>query len=119
MIQVKKLIAGQWDHSGVDRAQPGNKNLSTLIGEALDTNYKALSALSSATEGVTLEHYAIGKRIEKSQHLLVQSNLSLTEIAYQLGYSSVHHFSNQFKKTTGLSPSHFKRIMLEVDALAI
>jgi len=119
MIQVKGLIAGQWDHSGADRAQPGNKNLSTLIGEALDTDYEALSTLFSATEGTTLEHYAIGKRIEKAQQLLLQSRLSLTDIAYQLGYSSVHHFSNQFKKTTGLSPSDFKKLKLEKNALPI
>ncbi len=114
MGKVKELIANQWDHSGANGSQPEHKNLSTLIAEGLNTDYEVVSALFTATEGITLEHFAIGKRIEKAQQLLLQTRLSLTDIAYQLGYSSVHHFSNQFKKTTGLSPSDFKKIKVNV-----
>jgi len=59
---------------------------------------------------ITIEKYLIHKKIEKVKELLVYDELTLNEISYQLGYSSVQHLSNQFKKVTGLTPSHFKTI---------
>ena len=61
-------------------------------------------------ECITIEKYHIAQKIERVKELLVYDELSLSEIAYQLGYSSVAYLSNQFKKVTGLSPSHFKKI---------
>ena len=73
-------------------------------------NYSYLSNLFSSVEGITIEKYLIQQKIEKVKELLVYDELSLNEISYQLGYSSVQHLSNQFKKITGLTPSHFKNI---------
>jgi len=85
-------------------------NISDLLAQELNYDYSYLSHLFSTTEGITIEKYHILQKIEKAKELLVYDELSLKEIAYQLGYSSVQHLSNQFKKTTGLSPSHFKNI---------
>jgi AraC-like DNA-binding protein len=62
---------------------------------------------------MTIEKYYIAQKIEKAKELLVYDELSLSEIAYRLGYSSVQHLSNQFKKVTGLTPSHFKQLGAE------
>ncbi|WP_092099177.1 AraC family transcriptional regulator [Pontibacter chinhatensis] len=85
-------------------------NTSDYIAEKLDLDYNYVSSLFSASEGITIEKYLILQRIELVKELLVYDELSLKEIAYKLGYSSVAHLSNQFKKVTGLTPSHFKKI---------
>ena len=90
-----------------------NTKLSTLITRKLPYDYSYLSDLFSSIEGQTIEHYFINQRIEKVKELLVYDQLSLTEISYQTGFSSVHHLSAQFKKVTGLTPSHFKKIGAE------
>ena len=87
--------------------------LSSFITKRLHYDYSYLSDLFSSIEGITIEQYLILQRIEKVKEFLVYDQLSLTEIAYQLGYSSVHHLSAQFKKVTGLTPSHFKKIGAE------
>jgi AraC-like DNA-binding protein len=85
-----------------------NHNFSEMVTEALYMDYHAVSALFTATEGTTLERYLIGRRTEKAKALMQNPALSFTDIAFQLGYSSVHHFSNQFKSITGLSPSVYR-----------
>jgi AraC-like DNA-binding protein len=85
-------------------------NVSDFISKELGFDYSYLSSLFSSVEGTTIEKYIINQKIEKVKELLVYNELSLSEISYQLGYSSVQHLSNQFKKTTGLSPSHFKKL---------
>jgi AraC-like DNA-binding protein len=87
--------------------------LSSFITDKLHYDYSYLSDLFSSIEGTTIEQYLILQRIEKVKELLVYDQLSLTEIAYQVGFSSVHHLSAQFKKTTGLTPTHFKKIGAE------
>lgn len=84
--------------------------LSSFITRQIHYDYSYLSDLFSSVEGTTIEQYFIVQRIEKVKELLVYEGLSLTEISYQTGFSSVHHLSAQFKKVTGLSPSHFKKI---------
>ncbi len=84
--------------------------LSLFITEKIPYDYSYLSDLFSSVEGKTIEQYFILERIEKVKELLVYDQLSLTEISYQTGFSSVHHLSAQFKKMTGLTPSHFKKI---------
>jgi len=84
--------------------------LSSFITEKIAYDYSYLSDLFSSVEGKTIEQYFILERIEKVKELLVYDQLSLTEISYQTGFSSVHHLSAQFKKVTGLTPSHFKKI---------
>ncbi|MGM5630806.1 AraC family transcriptional regulator [Apibacter raozihei] len=85
-----------------------NINFSELISQSLAKDYSYLSKLFSATEGLTIEHYTILQKIEKVKELLTYDELTLSEISYQLGYSSVAHLSSQFKKVTGLTPSQFK-----------
>ena len=84
--------------------------LSSFITEKINYDYSYLSDLFSSIEGKTIEQFFILQRIEKVKELIVYDQLSLTEISYQTGFSSVHHLSSQFKKITGLSPSHFKKI---------
>jgi AraC-like DNA-binding protein len=83
-------------------------NLSDYLSDKLNHNYSHLSSLFSEVKGTTIEQFYLAHKIEKVKELLVYDELNLTEIAYKLHYSSVAHLSNQFKKMTGLTPSHFK-----------
>lgn len=85
-------------------------NLSDWLSSELNHEYNYLSALFSEVEGITIEKYFIAQKIEKIKELLVYDELTLSEIALQLNYSSVAYLSNQFKKVTGLTPSYFKKI---------
>lgn len=85
-------------------------NFSTFLQGELNIDYNYLSNLFSQTEGITIEQFIIMQRIERAKELLVYDELTLSEIAYKLDYSSVQHLSTQFKKITGLTPSHFKSI---------
>jgi AraC-like DNA-binding protein len=87
-----------------------NLKLSSFITNKISYDYSYLSDLFSSVEGKTIEQYFILQRTEKVKELLVYDQLSLTEISYQTGFSSVHHLSAQFKKITGLTPTHFKKI---------
>ncbi|MDO8316268.1 MAG: helix-turn-helix domain-containing protein [Flavobacterium sp.] len=85
-------------------------NLSTYLSEDLMQDYSTLSNLFSETEGSTIEHYFIAQKIERAKELLMYNELTLSEIAIQLNYSNVAHLSNQFKKVTGFTPTHFKKL---------
>jgi AraC-like DNA-binding protein len=85
-------------------------NLSDHLAEVTGREYNYLSSLFSEVEGVTIEKFVILQRIERVKELLVYDELTLSEIAYKLGYSSVAHLSAQFKKVTDLTPSHYKQI---------
>ncbi len=87
-----------------------NLKLSAHLQDKLQLDYHYLSSLFSSVEGITIEKYAILQRIEKVKELLMYDEKTLSEIAYELGYSSVQHLSQQFKKVTGLTPSHFKSL---------
>jgi YesN/AraC family two-component response regulator len=84
-------------------------NWSTLLAEALHHDYNYLSSLFSSVEGITLEQYIIRQKIERVKELLFYGELNLSQIADELGYSSVAHLSSQFKKVTGLTPSELKK----------
>jgi len=85
-------------------------NLSDYLADKLNHNYTYLSNLFSEVKGITIEKFYLHNKIERAKELLVYDELSLTEIAWKLHYSSVAHLSNQFKKMTGLTPSHFKNL---------
>jgi AraC-like DNA-binding protein len=85
-------------------------NLSDYLSEKLNYNYTYLSNLFSEVKGTTIEQFYLSNKIERVKELLVYDELNLTEIAWKLHYSSVAHLSNQFKKITGLTPSHFKNL---------
>ncbi|MBL7760001.1 MAG: helix-turn-helix transcriptional regulator [Sediminibacterium sp.] len=86
------------------------QNLSKTLSSKLNHDYNYLSNLFSEVEGITIEKYFIAQKIELVKELLVYDELSLSEIAFRLNYSSVAYLSSQFKKVTGLTPSHFKNI---------
>jgi AraC-like DNA-binding protein len=85
-------------------------NLSDYLAEKLNHNYTYLSNLFTEVKGTTIEKFYLSNKIERVKELLVYDELNLTEIAWKLHYSSVAHLSNQFKKMTGLTPSHFKNL---------
>lgn len=84
--------------------------LSEYLTQEIHQDYSSLSNLFTEVEGTTIEKYYILQKIEKVKELLVYDELTLSEIAYQLNYSSTAYLSNQFKKVTGLTPSHFKKL---------
>jgi AraC-like DNA-binding protein len=90
--------------------EPIKVNFSNFLSNALKYDYTYLANLFSQVEGTTIEHYIIMHKIERVKELLLYNELSLKEISYQLHYSSVAHLSNQFKKITGLTTSHFKKL---------
>jgi AraC-like DNA-binding protein len=104
--KIKTIIIKQVHYNEGDQ----RFNLSEVLSSSLNKDYSYLSNLFSEVEGTTIEKYFINQKIEKAKELLVYDELSLSEIAFQLGYSSVGHLSSQFKKVTGLTPSHFKSL---------
>ncbi len=104
--QIKKLIIKLIQ----DQNNELRVNLSTYVGDNLHQDYNHLSQLFTQVEGTTIEQYFILQKIEKVKELLVYDELTLSQIAFQLNYSSVGYLSNQFKKITGLTPSHFKQL---------
>lgn len=90
--------------------EPPVLNFSDYISKKLNYDYTYLSNIFSEVQGITIQHYIILHKIEKVKELLLYNELTLTEIAYKLHYSSVAHLSNQFKKVTGLAPSYFKSV---------
>lgn len=85
-------------------------NASDYISEKLDLQYRYLSNVFSEVTGTTIENYIIAHKIERVKEYLLYDELTLTEIAYKLNYSSVAHLSNQFRKITGLTPTYFKSL---------
>jgi AraC-like DNA-binding protein len=85
-------------------------NFSDHLSQKLNHNYTYLANLFSEVQGTTIEKFIIAHKIERVKELLVYNELNLTEIAYLMHYSSVGHLSAQFKKVTGLTPSHFKQL---------
>lgn len=101
---VLRLV--QHDHE----RNPLNMKLSSYIAREIDLDYRYLSTLFSSVENVTIEQYFILQKIERVKELIKYNEFTLSEIAYKLGYSSVQHLSNQFRKVTGMSPSQFKAL---------
>lgn len=90
--------------------EPLTVNFSEFLSQKLNHDYTYLANLFSEVQGTTIEKYLIAHKIERVKELLVYDELNLTEIAYKMHYSSVAHLSAQFKKITGLTPSHFKQL---------
>jgi AraC-like DNA-binding protein len=85
-------------------------NFSDFLSEKLDRDYSYMANLFSEVQGTTIEQFIIAHKIERIKELIIYDELNITEIAWKMNYSSVAHLSNQFKKMTGLSPSHFKKL---------
>ena len=88
-------------------------NFSNYLSEKLKYDYTYLANLFSETEGTTIEHFIILHKIERIKELIIYNELTLTEIAWKMHYSSVAHLSNQFKKITGLTPTFFKSLKIK------
>jgi len=88
-------------------------NFSIFLSDKLHHDYTYLANLFSEVQGITIEHFIINHKIERIKELIIYDELNITEIAHKMNYSSVSHLSNQFKKVTGLSPSHFKKLKIK------
>ncbi|MEO7049161.1 MAG: helix-turn-helix domain-containing protein [Ferruginibacter sp.] len=107
--KIKKQIHDFVDHH--DERLP--KNFSKFLSQKLEYSYAYLASFFSAMEASTIEKYIISLKIEKAKELILFHDYTLTEIAYKLNYSSVAHLSGQFKKITGLTPSHFNALKIK------
>jgi len=88
-------------------------NFSNYLSEKLNHDYTYLANLFSEVQGTTIEQFIIAHKIERIKELIIYDELNITEIAWKMNYNSVAHLSNQFKKVTGLSPSHFKQLKVK------
>lgn len=101
----KEIISVIYEYDSEDLE---NLNFSNHLSQNIRKDYTYLSSLFSKTEGITIEHYIIMQKIERAKELLKYGELTFSEIAYKLGYSSVQHLSRQFKQVTGMTSSQFK-----------
>jgi AraC-like DNA-binding protein len=104
--KIKTIIIEQIHYA----EEPLDINFSDFLVGKLNYDYTYLSNLFTLTQGITLEHYIIGHKIEKVKELLVYDELTVSEISFKMNYSSAAHLSKQFKKVTGLTASHFKKL---------
>ena len=105
--KIKVLIINKIHHQNDDIEK---FSFSKYLASEIRMNYSQLSSIFSSMEGITIEKFIIKQKIEKVKELLTYDELTLSEIAYKLGYSSVQHLSNQFRQITGLNPSYFKKL---------
>lgn len=105
--KIKVLIIDKIHHQNDDIEK---FSFSKYLANEIGMNYSQLSSIFSSMEGITIEKFIIKQKIEKVKELLTYDELTLSEIAYKLGYSSVQHLSNQFRQITGLNPSFFKKL---------
>ncbi len=103
-VLVLKLVQNDYAKN------PITINSSDYLARELGHDYHYLSSLFSSVENITIEQYTILQRIERVKELIKYGDMTLSEIAYATGYSSVQHLSNQFRKVTGMTPSYFKRL---------
>ncbi len=103
--QMKTLVVDKIHHS----TEELDIKWADYISENIHLDYKYLSSLFSSVESITFEQYIINQKIERVKELIVYDELTLSEIAFQLHYSSVAYLSNQFKKVTGMTPTQFKK----------
>ena len=106
--KIKNAIIEMVHHS--DNDDIIKKNFSDYLSEKLNYDYTYMANLFSEVQGSTIEHFIISNKIERIKELIIYDELNISEIAWKMNYSSVAHLSNQFKKVTGLSPSHFKQL---------
>jgi AraC-like DNA-binding protein len=104
--QIKNAVVSLIHHS----EKSPNLNLSEYLSQHLNYDYGYLSNLFSEVEGSTIEKYFIAQKIEKVKELMMYDELTLSQIANQLGYSSVAYLSSQFKKQTGLTPTFYRAL---------
>jgi len=104
--KIKNTIIETVHHSG----ESIKINFSAFLSEKLNYDYTYLANLFSEVQGTTIEQFMISLKIERIKELIIYGELNITQIAWEMNYNSLAHLSNQFKKVTGLSPSHFKNL---------
>jgi AraC-like DNA-binding protein len=104
--KIKSLLVQKVQHGNIEEHFSINKYLS----EKIFKDYSSISKLFSEVEGITIEQFFILQKIEKTKEWLIYNELSLSQIAFNLGYSSPQHLSSQFKKLTGMTPTQFKSL---------
>jgi len=104
--KIKNIIVEMVHHS----EEPAKINFSDFLSQKLNHDYTYMANLFSEVQGSTIGQFIIYHKIERIKELIMYDELNITEIAWKMNYSSVAHLSNQFKKYTGLSPSHFKKL---------
>ena len=104
--RIKNIIIEMVHYNG----ELPKTNFSDFLTEKLHYDYTYMANLFSEVQGITIEKFIISHRIERVKELIIYDELNLSEIAWKMHYSSVAHLSNQFKKITGLSPSHYKKL---------
>ncbi|RTY65070.1 AraC family transcriptional regulator [Flavobacterium sp. GSP27] len=104
--KIKNIIIEMVHHS----TENIKINFSDYLSQLLNHDYTYLSNLFSEVQGTTIEQFIISHKTERIKELIIYGELNITEIAWKMNYSSVAHLSSQFKKVTGLSPSHFKKL---------
>ena len=107
--KIKAVIIEMIHHSD----EQVKVNFSSYLSEKMGYDYTYLANLFSEIQGITIEKFIISHKIERVKELIIYDEMTLTEIAWQMHYSSVAHLSNQFKKSTGLTPSHFKNLKIK------
>lgn len=112
---VKQIVAEVYNG---DFDFPIRFRFSELVSERLEKDYDYISQQFSAEEGTTIEKYVIDFRIEKIKEMLVYTSITLADISFQLGFSSVAHLSRQFKQQTGLNASHFRSVREQKEHLS-
>jgi AraC-like DNA-binding protein len=114
MDDKKALLIGKIKSSIIGEVHHTNElfkiNFSDFLSKELNCDYATLSNLFSEVQGTTIEHFIILQKIERIKELILYGEMNITEIAFQMNYSSVAHLSNQFKKITGLTPSRFRQL---------
>lgn len=111
--KIKQTIIALVHQDSLTDAENGtglHVNLSDYLAEKLQHDYKYLSSIFSDIENITIEQYYIAQRVERVKELLIYGELSLTEIAYRMNYSSVAYLSSQFRRATGFSPTEFRKV---------
>ena len=100
-LLIRKVQSGEIEeHFGI----------STFLTKTINKEYSYISRLFSEVQGTTIAQFLISHKVERIKELIIYDELNISEIAWKMNYSSVAHLSNQFKKVTGLSPSHFKQL---------
>ncbi len=115
LVDKNKIIVQQIKIAVIELVHYANNNNSIIrnsdyLVEKIGKSYQQLSNIFNENEDSTLEKFIISHKIEKTKKLLIQDELTLSEIAFQMGYSSVQYLSSQFKKTLGITVSEFKKL---------
>lgn len=104
--RIKNVVIEMVHHSD----ELPKSNFSDFISDKLNHDYTYLANLFSEVQGTTIEQFIIAHKVERIKELIIYGEMNITEIAYNMNYSSVAHLSSQFKKVTGLTPTHFKQL---------